>query len=128
MKTKSRISILVLLVLSAALLSGCRKEDKRRDFEQKGTVLEVDQNTGVVEFQYYNKDGERRQRKGKLAPDAEILINGVTAGMQDVKIGEDITVRGYIDRVGGEPRIVATTVIVTREEGITIDQATKPSP
>ena len=116
MNAKSLIATWVLLVLSITLVSGCsKKPDKPTPFEIKGTVLDINPETGVVTFEYYKK-GERREREGKLAPDAEILVNGMTVAMGDIFVGEEVIVRGYVERVGGEPRIVATTVIVTRDE------------
>jgi len=128
MNAKSLISTPVLLALSIAMAGGCgKKPDKPKPFEIKGTVLDINQETGVVKFQYY-KNGERREREGKLAPDAEILVNGMTVAMGDVFVGEEVIVRGYVERVGGEPRIVAKTVIVTRDEkGETIAPASQPS-
>lgn len=128
MNAKSLISTLVLLALSITMTGGCgKKPDKPKPFEIKGTVLDINQETGVVKFQYYNDEGERREREGKLAPDAEILVNGMTVAMGDVFVGEEVIVRGYIERVGGEPRIVAKTVIVTRdEEGEKIAPASQP--
>lgn len=117
MNAKTLISTSVLAVLSMVLVGGCSKEpDKPKPFEIKGKVLEIDRQTSVVTFEYYNDEGERRERKGTLSPDAEILVNGVTVPMEEVFVGEEVTVRGYVERVGGEPRIVAKTVVVTRDE------------
>ena len=51
---------------------------------------------------------------GKLAPDAEILINGSTARLEDVQTEDQVEVTGRVEKRGDEQQLVATKVQITR--------------
>ena len=109
-----RLSIVAFLALGIA--GACSKESDKPEYHNfDGRITGVDRNSGAVEFEFFSKKHqEMRKRTGKLAPEAEILINGATARMEDVHIGDQAVVTGRIDEDGDEKLFVATRVNVTR--------------
>jgi hypothetical protein len=111
------------------LLSGCSKDaDTPKYRELKGRVAAIDQASGVVEMYYYNDKQKKEIRlSGKLAPDAEILINGATARLEDVQVDDSVAVTGRVEKHDGERQLVAVKVEVTRSETAETAAATKPA-
>ena len=96
---------------------GCGGNDNTpKHSSRKGRVTGIDTSTGVVRMMAYNKDGEERPVVGTLASDAEILINGRTARLEDVQVDDPVEVAGRIERHDGETKLIALKVFVTRQE------------
>lgn len=119
MKTQKSIALIALsLGISALLLigGGCGKkseEPKHRNIE--GKVTSIDTATDEVRMLWYNpKEKQEMEIKGTLAPEAEILINGRTAKLEDVQIDDAVSVTGRIEKHDGERKLVAVKVHITR--------------
>lgn len=106
------------LGLSAVLLfsSGCGKkneEPKHRNID--GKVTSIDTTTGEVRMLWYNaKEKKDMELTGTLSPDAEILINGRTAKLEDVQVDDNVSVTGRVEKHEGEPKLVALKVQISR--------------
>ncbi len=105
-----------LLALLAVGLSGCGKREEEPKYRTlPGTVTQIDLKTGEVKGHFYvEKEHKEMDIPGKLAPNAEILIDGKTARLEDVEIGDKVKVTGYAKRIDGEPMMVAVKVEIDR--------------
>lgn len=111
------IGLTFIVFLAVALFVGCGKDREETTYRNlTGKVSRIDLDTGVVEMTWYNEKKKREQTlPGRLAPDAEILIDGATARLEDVRIDDVVTVNGRVERRGGETQLVATKVEVQRQ-------------
>ncbi len=108
----------------------CRDRDSSPNYHMvKGRVTAINLSSGEVAMNcYVPKQKRYMDVTGKLAPDAEILINSSTARLEDVRVDDQVTVTGYLQkREGGDPLWVATKVQITRSEAGTQPAATAPS-
>lgn len=124
-----RIGVTTAIVLACLTVAGCSKDsDEPKYRELKGKVSSIDPTTGQVGMTYYNEKRKTEQALvGKLAPDAEILIDGATATLADVRIDDEVVVTGRVEKRDGEPQLVATQVRIQRREAGTSEAATKPA-
>lgn len=118
----------VLLAAAGGLLVGCGKDSERPKYRPiEGRITAIDLDTGVVKMKWYNpKKKEEVEISGKLAPNAELLINGETARLQDLHVDDQVRVTGREDEREGIKQLVATQVEVTREEVRPVETSTQP--
>jgi hypothetical protein len=113
-----RIKLGFILLTGALFIApgGCREKEETPKYRNlPGRVTAINTSTGEVEMStYIPKQRKEVTLKGKLAPDAEILIDGSTARFEDVHIDDRVDVEGRLEKHGGEPQLVATKVRVTR--------------
>jgi hypothetical protein len=119
----SRSFIGAVVIAGAMLLtSGCRDRDDGPKYHVvKGRVTSINLSSGEVAMKcYIPKQKVERDVTGKLAPEAEILINGSTAQLEDVRVDDQVEVKGYLQkRDDAEPLWVATKVEITRADAQT---------
>jgi hypothetical protein len=125
----SRTHAVLFLAAGLALagtITGCGRDDEEpRVLARTGRVASINKETGVVEMWIYSpKHRQEIKIDGTLAPEAEILINGATADLDDVRIDDQVMVQGEVIRSDLGVRIIATKVEVTRP----VDMATPPEP
>jgi hypothetical protein len=106
------IAAAILMVLA---INGCRdKSDAPTIHLLRGRVTKIDAASGIVTGKFWNKKNEEMDLSGKLAPDAEIMIDGRTATLEDVQIGDEVEVEGFEEKQGDERRMIAKKVTVKR--------------
>ncbi len=116
-------SIVIAAVLGAAfavcLLCGCGKDSELPEYDQiSGTVASIDKSSGAVSMSYFSeKHNKQMELRGVLSPEAEIFINGVTATVDDVRIGDSVKVVGRVDKRDSERTWVALKVEISRPQG-----------
>jgi outer membrane lipoprotein-sorting protein len=105
-------------IFTTVTLLGCGKNEDAPTYQElKGRVAAVDQANGIVEMNWFSpKQKKEIMLSGKLAPDAEILINGATARLEDIQVDDKVTVIGREERHDGKRDLVATKVEVIRSE------------
>lgn len=110
-----KLGVAAALAMSA-LAGGCGKDDNApKSRVLNGRVTAIDINSGIVEGSFYiEKQKTDIKLSGKLAPNAEIFINGKTAGLEDVLIDDRVKVTGLEERHNGEKKLIATKVEITR--------------
>lgn len=115
---KTMITACVLTALIAVGLAGCSKEsDQPQYITIQGNVTHVDQQSGTVEVEFYSeKHQEKRRRTGKLAPNAEVLVNGATTPVENIFVGELVNITARLERQGDDKQFIATKVEVIRKE------------
>lgn len=124
-------ALILLAMLSVAGLigiTGCGGKDDQPEHKSiKGKVSRIDTSNGQVALMWYNpKDKAEREITGTLASDAEILINGKTARLEDVQIDDEVTVTGRREKHDGIPKLVAVKVDIRRPAAS--EPASQPKP
>lgn len=107
---------LTACLLGAGLWAGCSKDDDQPKVRTvPGRVAAVDPASGEVQMYYYNeKEKKEILVSGTLASNAEILINGRTARLEDVRVDDKMTVTGRIEKHDGERNLIAVKVEIDR--------------
>ncbi len=111
-------------------VAGCRdRSDAPKARVLKGRVTQIDTASGVVTGSFWNeKQQDYMELKGKLAPDAEIMIDGRTATLDAVRIDDPVEVTGWEEKQGTERRLIASRVEVNRHAaGTQPAGATRPA-
>ena len=111
-------SALLGALLLAGMPCGCSREPEGPEYNEiEGTVSGIDGEGGAVRMRWYSpKRNETIELTGFLAPDAEILIDGRTARLEDVQVEDRVLVVGRQEKRNGERRLVATRVEIRRHE------------
>jgi len=120
---------LVALAVAGGLLLGCgRDSDAPKYRELEGRIDSIDLESGVVTMMWFSpKRKEEIPLPGKLDRDAEILIDGRTAELKDLREDDWVRVRGREERHAGQRQLIATYVEVDREGGRSSNAATRPA-
>ena len=123
------IALAVLLTVPFCLLAGCGKDSEVPKYMKvEGRVVSINLETGAVKMCWYNPKKQREvTREGKLDPNAEILINGVVAQLEDLRVGDRVKVVGRIEKSGDDKQLFATKVSIARPKAIELDQVTQPA-
>ena len=106
----------VLAVMLMGIMAGCSRDADRNKYRTvEGRIISVDAETGVISMSFYAKrQGTEIPISGKLAPEGEVLIDGVTARLEDLQPGDQVSVRGLEEKREGEEQFVATRIEVSR--------------
>jgi hypothetical protein len=122
--TRRRISVIVCLALGTIwLLGGCGKDSDTPKYRHiEGKITAIDQETGeVTVLGYHPKTKSEIEITGTLANEAEILIDGKTAALEDLKVGDQVEVTGKAIKKNHERQYLAVRVRVNRAKQSTID-------
>ena len=113
----------ILLVGCLISWSGCRQEVEQRKYRAvTGVASAIDLETGEVSMDWKNtKTGEVKRLTGRVTQTTEIMINGVTAHLDAVRVGDRAVVVVYRSPEGGQGWIV-TSVSIERQEGFILDR------
>jgi hypothetical protein len=113
-------------VLAFGLSAGCAKDSERPEYDQiSGVVASIDKSSGEVTMSYFSEKHQKQvQIRGKLAPEAEILVDGATARLEDVRVGDRVKVRGRVEKKDSDRNWVALNVEISRRDG---DSSTLPA-
>ncbi len=125
MKTIKRLGGSAAVIGAAVVLAlgahGCRQAEEEVDIlTLQGKIEKVDakpDGTGTVTISYYNeKHGEEMVGTGAITRETEIMVNGVMAGMGDLRIGDQARGEVRINKRGKERRQIALKIYVERAE------------
>jgi hypothetical protein len=121
MKISQSFKIFILASIIACVGAGCKdKSDAPKVRHLKGRVVSIDPESEIVTGSFYIEQQQKEMElSGKLAPDAEIMINGRTATLKDVRIDDSVEVTGYEEKHDGERKLVAQRVEIIRAEPAT---------
>jgi hypothetical protein len=116
MKMRSKFTLYTIATIATlATLAGCQnKPSAPKVHLLKGRVTKIDTTSGVVTGMFWNKQNKEMELSGKLAPDAEIIIDGRTASLGNVEIGDDVEVEGFEDKQGESSNLIAKKVTIRR--------------
>ena len=109
---------MVAVFMGAALLWGCGQEEPERKYRRlEGEATSINPATGEVAMRWYNpKRQESLELHGWATEETEVLINGRAATLAEARPGDHVEVIGYQEGTGLNKRLVATKVLVTRQE------------
>ncbi len=129
MRVVNVLGLSVLVGVAGAVAGGCGKDSNRQKYREiTGRITSIDMDTGVVSVTFWNKKHRREMTLGgRLAPDAEILVDGVTAQLEDLRVDDRVTVTGREEKHNGSRQMVATRVDVARLEVLPPEAATRPA-
>jgi hypothetical protein len=104
--------------MGAALVWGCGQEEPERKYRSlQGEAISINPATGEVAMKWYNpKRQEYLELHGWATEETEVLINGRAAALAEAHPGDHVEVIGYQEGTGANRRLVATKVLVTRQE------------
>lgn len=131
MTTSFGVKTLALAALSLTVMAGgCRSEsDAPKAKTLEGRVIKVDVESGIVTGRFFlEKQGQEIELSGKLAPDAEILINGETATLKQVQPDDRVVVIGWQEKRDNEQKLIAKRVEITRPTSSTHPAGGTPRP
>jgi hypothetical protein len=107
-------------IVAISTLAGCQNKPSAPKIHLlKGRVTKIDAASGVVTGMFWNKQNKEMELSGKLAPDAEIMIDGRTATLADVEIGDELEVEGLEEKQGESSNLIAKKVRIRRSAGAT---------
>ncbi len=97
---------------------GCGEDAEPPDTQRiEGRVSTIDPASGKVGMMWFSKKrGKEIPLEGKLSQDSEILINGITAKIEDVMIDDKVEVVGKVIGEGASRQLIADKVIIERSE------------
>lgn len=105
-------------IVAISTLVGCQNKPSAPKIHLlKGRVTKIDAASGVVTGMFWNKQNKEMELSGKLAPDAEIMIDGRTATLADVEIGDEVEVEGLEEKQGESSNLIAKKVRIRRSAG-----------
>lgn len=107
--------IIVMLGAAAIVQTGCKEGAQERRYRAvSGTATRIDADTGEVSMLWTRTPGHEEQVSGRVTRDTEILINGISAGLQDVRVGDQALATVYLS--DDYEYWVVTRVEIEREE------------
>ena len=107
-----------LILLAATVPTGCSgggdKPPKMKRLE--GVAKKIDLRAGVVSMLWKNDKGKEIELAGTVKADAEITINGRIHKLEDLREGDQVVVTGFKDKSGGQEKLIATKIEVSRPQ------------
>lgn len=129
MQRMIRISTLITMAAGLVAFGACshkNAEPEHRTIE--GVAESIDTNTNQVAMRWYNPKKQADMKvAGTVTDQTEILINGRVARLEDIKVGEKVSVTGRIMKDSSSPQLIATRIEVTREASSTSAPTTRPA-
>lgn len=117
--------IAALLVSSLVLQTACRQSVKQRRYRaETGIASKIDLETGKVSMSWLNaRTGKSELLSGRVTQATEIMINGISARLEDIRPGDPVTVIVYWD--DEHQQWIVTSAAVQREKSYMLE---KPLP
>ncbi|MCG8406354.1 MAG: hypothetical protein MI923_14240 [Phycisphaerales bacterium] len=105
---------LVSLVLCQS--SGCSEKDggKPKIRRKEGRAKKVDVENRKVSMVWIDKKGDEHTIEGTFTDKTEVLVNGRSQTIKDVRPGDRVEVYGYSEGEGTNRKLIATKVVVNR--------------
>lgn len=115
------LGFLLVAAISTLFAAGCAEEDDSpKTLDMPGTIQKIDLKKRTVEVLIYS---EKQKAEVpvliELTDETEVMINGVLARFEDVRVGETAEGTVLVEKRNGERHFVATRVKVERAETLT---------
>jgi len=118
-KVTSRLMLFPVLLPAVWLLSGCSdnvgKKPKLRKVQGLAKSINIEKR--IVSMTFTDDRGRERELEGTFTDKTEVLINGRTQEIQDIRPGDKVLVYGYREGKGADQKLIATKVVVDRPRG-----------
>lgn len=107
-----------IFAVSTILIAGCSKKDEKPKYRTlTGRVCSINKETRIVEMWWFEPTRKEEVKiAGILAPEAEILINGIVANLDDVKVDDQVKVTGKQVKEEGKKKLIAVKVEIERPD------------
>jgi hypothetical protein len=120
--SKSRLVVVVIIILGGAGLIGIRSLAPAPSHEGQGTITSIDAAARTATVEAIDPaNGNRRDYVGSVPAECPITINGKPAKLEDLRVGDLARVRVRSDRktqkVAGKRPVIAEMIEVKRKEG-----------
>lgn len=117
----ARFSRMLIVVAGSVLLSGCAEKESAPELVTlEGKVEKIERTsdrTGTITVRYYSdKHKQELSGSGNVTEETEILINGVAAGLADLKEGDHVRGDVRIEKKGGSRTQTAVRIRVERAQ------------
>ena len=114
-----RISRLLTVSLMSLVLCqpiGCSEKDggKPKIRRKEGRAKQVDVENRKVSMVWIDNKGDEQTLEGTFTDKTEVLINGRSQTIKDVRPGDRVEVYGYSEGEGTNRKLIATKVVVNR--------------
>jgi len=109
--------LILTLAGASLLLSGCKQEQPKRKYIEpiEGTAVQINPETNQVAMEFVHPEtGTAMTRKGLLTPTTRVEINGITARIEDVRVGDTVRVTGYLDGPRENRKFYVASISVRR--------------
>lgn len=109
----------VVGLLTAVLgFAGCSDKEKKSPKVRKieGIAKHIDLKNNDVSMVFKDDRGVERELRGTIRENTEVVINGRTQKLEDIRENDRIIVTGYKDGSGDGAQLVATMIEVIRPQ------------
>jgi len=122
-----RPAIVTIICCFAILCGGCKHQAKERKYRAVAvTATHIDAESGVVAVKWKDQRTDQAEtRTGRVTIETEIFINGISASLEDIRIGDQAIVIAYPTVTSDVEQWIVTRVSVNREESYMLS---KPAP
>ncbi len=106
------------LLIAPLLVAGCSDRSKatRKYDTIKGIAKDIDVERRLVSMLWENDKGQQMPLDGTFTDETEVIINGRNQSIGDIRPGDAVQVTGYRERKGDNVKLVATRVIIERQD------------
>ena len=105
-----------LALLAVLAPSGCSDDagDKPRIRKVQGVAKSISVEKRIVSMTFTDDRGNERELEGTFKDDTEVLINGRSQEIKDIRPGDKVQVYGYREGKGDDQKLIAEKVVVDR--------------
>ncbi len=118
-------SILMLLVVASSsllALPGCKDKSSGPEIvtmEGKVESVKISGGGGEISMTYYNeKHGQEMIGKGLVTKETEIMINGASASLSDIRVGERVRGQARVEKSGDDRKLIVLKIDVERAKPV----------
>lgn len=116
--TQPAIALLILAALASAL-QGCKRSDSAPEIISltgriERLVIDVEDRGSLSVLYYSEKHKEETIGTGIVTPETEIMINGATAKLKDLREGDRVRGDVRVEGKGQQRRLIAIKIYVER--------------
>lgn len=120
---RAPLCAVVCLVVVGGLW-GCRDPEAAQTQTRTGTISKIDEEARSATLEWTARDGSPRIREGRADASTDIRINGKSARLEDIRVGDRATVT--MRWTSAEDLPVATMIDITRADDSAAGAGTQP--
>jgi hypothetical protein len=124
----TRLAI-VFISVTGLLLSGCSDRSRKTPKIRKkiGVATRIDLKNNSVAMTWKDDKGNEYPLEGTIRETTEVTINGRDQKLEDVRVGDKVTVWGFKEGKGADEKLVATKIEVERTRDSDWKTASQPA-
>lgn len=112
----SRLLCSQLALVAVFAPSGCsdKTDDKPKIRKVQGVAKSINVEQRIVSMTFTDDRGNERELAGTFKDETEVIINGRTHEIKDIRPGDKVLVYGYREGKGPDQKLIAEKVVVDR--------------